>query len=108
MTGDDLSPALRALHELVSSGGWRPLPGARNALIHMRPWPDGSVDTLAVFNETDALAERTNARGVPVWRQTGAVTDVITALGQVPAPFAPDAPRGPLDTPNRDRDMGTP
>ena len=105
MSGD-LSPALRALHELIGSGGWRQLPGAPNAVIHMRPWPDGSVDTLAVFDETDALVERTNARGEPVWRQTGTVADVIAALGELPGPFASNAPREPLGTPDRDRDMG--
>jgi hypothetical protein len=57
-------------------------------------------------SETDALIERTNPIGQPVWRATGAVTDVIAALAALPAPFAPDAPRDPLGTANHDRDMG--
>jgi hypothetical protein len=106
---DDLTPAMRALNDLMISGEWRGLPGPPTAAIFIRPWEDGSVDTLAMQGETDALVERTDAAGVPVWRTTGAVPDVIAALDRVPPPYALDAPREPLrDTPNADRDMGTP
>jgi len=104
---DELSPALRALRELMDSGGWRDLPGPPNTVIIIHPWPDGSVDTLAIRTETHALVERTNPAGTPVWRQTGSVTEVIDALRQIPPPFAPDIPGQALEnTPSRDRDLG--
>jgi hypothetical protein len=103
---NDLTPALRALRDLVGSGGWQSLPGAPNALVYMRPWPDGSVDTLAMLGETEALIERTNPTGQPVWRTNGTVTEVIDTLAGLVAPLAPGAPREPLRSPSRDRDLG--
>jgi hypothetical protein len=72
--------ALRALHELVGAGGWRRIPGLPNAVIVMRPWPDGSVDTLAVHGVTESLAERTNPIGHLVWRRAGEPSEVIAQL----------------------------
>ncbi|HEX3783304.1 MAG TPA: hypothetical protein VHX38_26865 [Pseudonocardiaceae bacterium] len=105
---NEISPAMRALNELISSGQWRNLPGPPNAVIFMHPWEDGTVDTLAMHSEIDSLAERTNQDGKPVWRATGSVIDVIAKLRNVPSPLALDAPRQvlPDNTPNADRDMG--
>ncbi len=85
--------ALRMLRALVSADGWHALPGSPDLLVYIHPWPDGHVDALAVKGETDALAERTNPGGEPVWRQEGTLTDAINALRDVPAPDAPHAPR---------------
>jgi hypothetical protein len=105
---EDSSPALRAFADLVSSGGWVPLDGQSNTVILMHPWPDGSVDTIVLLSEDEALIDRTNPVGLSVWRVTGTVTEVIAALREVPPPFALDAPREPLgDTRNADRDWGT-
>ena len=108
MTDDEHSVALRAFTELVSSGGWLPLAGASNQVIRMHPWPDGSVDTLLMLSQTEALITRTNPAGQPVWTAKSPVTEVIAALREVPPPMALDAPRTPLPAPNRDRDTGTP
>jgi hypothetical protein len=106
---DDTSPALRAFQDLISTGGWVPLPGPPNLVVRMHPWPDGSVDTIVLLGEDEALIDRTDPVGKPVWRTDGTVTEVIAAYRQLSPPFALDAPREPLkDTPNRDRDMGTP
>lgn len=93
MTDDAALRALRALRELVNTGGWHPLPGAPDMLIFIRPWPDDSVDTLAVRDDTDAVAERTNPTGNPVWRHTGDLTTVIAQLRALPPPGAANAPR---------------
>lgn len=90
------SAALRELGELIEAGGWGPVPGAPGMLIFIRAWPDDSVDTLAVTGEADALAERTNPAGHPVWRQPGSLTGVIAALRELPAPDDPAAPRIPI------------
>lgn len=95
MTGD-IGPedaALRALADLIGSGGWRPHPGPPGALVYLLPWPDGTVDTLAVKGATQALAERTNPIGHPVWRHVGAVVEVIAQVRALPSPNGPDAPR---------------
>lgn len=105
---DDRTPAMRAVEELTNSGGWFHVPGLPNAVAYMRPWDDGSTDMIAMQSETHAVAERTNRIGQPVWRSKGAVTDVIAALDHLPPPFAPNAPRDTLKSPNTDRDMGTP
>lgn len=106
---DEPSAALRAFTDLVTSDGWRPLPGPPAAVIHLHPWPDGSVDTLVLLGETEALIERTNPVGQPVWRANDTLIKVIAAYRDVPAPFAPDAPRAPLADPrDAERDLGTP
>ncbi|HEX3785082.1 MAG TPA: hypothetical protein VHX38_35950 [Pseudonocardiaceae bacterium] len=87
------SAALLELRELIGAGGWRSLPGEPGVLIFIRAWPDDSVDTLAVSGESEALAERTNPVGDPVWRKTGALTEVIAALRGLPTPAAVTAPR---------------
>ena len=95
MTHDDPTtpPSIRALNALVSSHGWHSLAGSPDLLVYIRPWPNGSVDTLAVRGETDALAERTNRTGEPVWRREGTLTDAIDALREIPPPDAANAPR---------------
>lgn len=85
--------ALRALGDLIGSGGWRRQPGPPKVLVVVLPWPDGTVDTLAVRGVAQALAERTNPAGRPVWRQVGTVIEMITQVRTMPAPDAPDAPR---------------
>jgi hypothetical protein len=62
-------------------------------LVVVLPWPDGTVDTLAVRGVIQALAERTNPAGHPVWRQVGTVVDVIAQVKALPAPDTPDAPQ---------------
>jgi hypothetical protein len=84
---------LRALVALVSTDGWHSLAGSPDLLVYIHPWPDGSTDALAVKGETDALAERTNPDGDPVWRHEGTLTDAIDALREVPPPNAANAPR---------------
>jgi hypothetical protein len=103
---DDVSPALQAFADLVNSGGWFPLPGPPNQVIRMHPWPDGTVDTFVLLSEDEALLDRTNPVGQPVWRANGTVAEVIAAYQKVPPPFAMNAPREPLAAPNRDRDLG--
>jgi hypothetical protein len=96
VTDEDGGPedaALRALGDLIGSGGWRRQPGPPGVLVVLLPWPDGTVDTLAVRTVTQALAERTNPAGHPVWRQAGTVVEVIAQVQALPAPDAPDAPR---------------
>lgn len=93
---DEASPkdaALRALGELIASGGWRAQPAPPGTLVVLLAWPDGTVDTLAVRGVSQALAERTNPAGHPVWRQVGTVLDVIAEVRALPAPDTPDAPR---------------
>lgn len=86
--------ALRALRDLIDEGDWRTSLGTTGGtLIYLRPWPDDSVDTLAVTGPSEAVAERTDPNGCPVWRKLGALTEVIAELRTVPAPDAPDAPR---------------
>jgi hypothetical protein len=84
---------LRALVALVSTDGWNSLAGSPDLLVYIHPWSDGTVDALAVKGETDALAERTNPAGEPVWRHEGTLTDTIDALRGVPPPDADNAPR---------------
>lgn len=100
MTEDD---ALRELQALTSDGGWHPLPGPPGAPIFMRPWPDGSVDALAVHGAGEAYGERTNPAGHPVWRLPGNVVEVIAGLRQLPAPDDPDAPPEVLSRESLDR-----
>jgi hypothetical protein len=88
-----LSPVLRDLRALVSSDGWGKLRGSPDLLVYIHPWPDDSVDTLAIRGETDALAERTNPAGEPIWRREGTLADAIDALRELPPPDAPYAPR---------------
>jgi hypothetical protein len=90
------SAALRELGGLIGAGDWHLLPGAPGMLIFIRAWPDDWVDTLAISGETEALAERTNPAGHPVWRHPGALTEVIAALRDLPAPDAPTAPQVPI------------
>jgi len=103
MTDDDA--ALRELQALIGAGGWRPFPGPPNALIFLHPWPDGSVDTLAVQAASESLAERTNATGQPVWRHADELTEVIAQLRALPAPDSPDAPREVIPGDSADRNL---
>lgn len=100
-----LPPATRALKALVSGPGWRPLAGSRDLLIFIHPWPDESVDTLAIRGETDALAERTNPAGEPVWRRDGTLIDVIDELRELPPPDAATAPRLVIGVPRRQHNL---
>jgi hypothetical protein len=84
---------LRALLALVGTDGWHSLAGSPDLLVYIHPWPDGTVDALAVTGETDAFAERTNPAGEPVWRHEGTLADAIDALRDVPPPEARNAPR---------------
>jgi hypothetical protein len=95
--------ALRVLGDLIGSGGWRRQPAPPGVLVVLLPWPDGTVDTLAVRGVTQALAERTNPAGRPVWRQVGTVIEVITQMRALPAPDAPDAPRRVISGGGADR-----
>jgi len=88
-----LSPVMRDLLALINSGGWRALEGSPDLLVYVHTWPDETVDTLAIRGETDALAERTNPAGEPVWRREGTLTDAINALRDIPPPHAANAPR---------------
>ena len=110
MNGDGMADdaALQELRDLISSGGSRPLPGPPDAVIVIRLWPDASVDTLAVTSPTQALAERTNQTGHPVWRYAGRLTEVIARLRALPAPDAPDAPRQVIGGGGADRAVWTP
>ena len=84
---------LQELHDLIGAGGWHPLPGVPGELIFIRPWPDGSVDALAVKGANEALSERTNPAGDPVWRHAGELIEVIARLHTLPAPDMVNAPR---------------
>lgn len=61
-----LPPALRALRDLINAGGWGQIPGPPELVVFLHPYPDGSVDTLSIYGETNALVERTNPNGDPV------------------------------------------
>lgn len=97
--------ALQELQQFVGAGGWRPLPGVEGKLIFIRPWPDNSVDTLAVRDETEALAQRTNPVGQPVWLRKGTLIEVVAELREVPAPDALDAPRTVLPGDSVERNL---
>jgi hypothetical protein len=89
-----LSDAMTDLSELISDGGWVNRHGQYdNMVVLIRPWSDGSVDTIALSSVNDAIVERTNLAGEVVWHQTGTVSEVIAGLRAVPAPSEPDAPR---------------
>lgn len=45
-------PALVELRTLVVSGDWRDLPGIPGVVALFRHYPDGSVDTLVMTDET--------------------------------------------------------
>lgn len=104
-TAPTADAALRELHELIGAGGWRSLPGPQHALIFVHPWPDESVDTLAIQGATEVLAERTNPAGRPVWRHAGELTEVIARLRALPAPNAANAPRLILPVDPADRNL---
>lgn len=97
------SPAMTALQTLVSENGWIPLQAPN---IYIRPWPDGSMDTLAIQHEHDALAHRANASERIVWREQGGLLAVIAALRRVPPPEAENAPTVVLPTDSPDRQIG--
>lgn len=101
---DAITADLAELKALVGEGGWNPLPSApADVLVFVRPWPDGSVDTLIIRGQPEVSAERTNPIGHPVWRHRGTVTEVIDALRKVPEPESPAAPQSilPQDSPDR-------
>ncbi|HEX3781319.1 MAG TPA: hypothetical protein VHX38_16785 [Pseudonocardiaceae bacterium] len=84
------------LEILFEAGGWTSLPSS-DGLIFIRPWPDGSVDSLGIYGAAEALAERTNPGGQPVWRTKGPLVEVIAAIRDtLPAPDAPDSPQSAL------------
>ena len=101
--GGPADAALRALGELIGSGGWRQQPSPPGVLVVLLPWPDGTVDTLAVRGVTQALAERTNPAGHPVWREVGMVVEVIAHVRALLAPDDPDAPRQAIGRDGHDR-----
>lgn len=104
--GTDQDQALRALHTLISEGGWQPTYGGPSMQIYIRAWPDNAADNLMFNDVRTAYAERVNSNGEPVWQFTGTVADAVAALRALPKPDAPDAPRSVL--PRRDagdRDM---
>jgi hypothetical protein len=76
--------------------------------VFLLPWPDGTVDTLAVRGVAQALAERTNPTGHPVWRKVGTVVEVIAQIRALPASDAPDAPRQVISSGGTDPAMWTP
>lgn len=101
---DAITADLTELTALVGEGDWTPLPSApAGVLVFVRPWPDGSVDTLIIRGQPQVNAERTNPTGHPVWRSEGTVTEVVEALRNVPEPGSPDAPHSllPQDSPDR-------
>jgi hypothetical protein len=91
-TPDPNNTALRDLRELVDAGQWRRLPGPPDVLIFIHPYTDGSVDTLAVKDETDAVGERTDPEGAPVWHRKGGLSEIIGLIRALPHPLAPNAP----------------
>lgn len=92
--GGDTNPSVQALADLVANGDWRPL-NFRIAghLVYVRLWDEGSNDSLVVQGEDDVLAQRENAYGRCVWRETGTVLDMIDKVTGLPEPGDPDAPR---------------
>lgn len=106
MTGefDAITADLAELMALVGEGDWSPLPSApADVLVFVRPWPDGSVDTLIIRGQPEVSAERTNPTGHPVWRSKGTVIEVVEALRNVPEPGTDGAPHSilPQDSPDR-------
>jgi hypothetical protein len=80
---------------LIRDGGWRFLPQepGRDQLDGFRQWPEGWHDGIRVRSGTDALGIRTDPSGGLVWERAGTLTDVVTALLALPAPWESSAPR---------------
>lgn len=101
---DDQWPPLSP-QDLLDTGAWKALPSAPDTQVLIRPWPDGSVDTLAVRVEGKALGERTNPEGQPVWRHFAKTSVVIVLVWTLPQPGEPGAPSEVLRGESTDRDI---
>ncbi len=103
MTDDSWPPMSPG--DLLDSEDWRELPSSPDTRILIRPWPDGSVDTLAVHPDGHALVERTNSDGHPVWRHFVKTSSAIVLVWTLPAPGELGAPTEVLLSESTDRDM---
>lgn len=101
---DDSRPPMSP-EDLLDTDDWQELPGGPGTRILIRPWPDGSVDTVAIRADGRALVERTNADGHPVWRHFATVSVVIVLVWTLPGPDEPGAPTEVLRNETTDRDM---
>jgi hypothetical protein len=91
--------------DLLGTGEWRELPSALDTRILVRLWPDDSVDTLAVRSTGEALGERTDPAGKPVWRHFAATSVVIVLLWTLPPPGESGAPNEVLPNETTDQDI---
>lgn len=90
---DRLTAVLEAL--FASDSRWR-IVTSPGCVTITRGWLDGSVDTLIILSPETAHARRDDATGCQVWAAGDTVDKIITAVRELPAPFAPEAPRQPL------------
>jgi hypothetical protein len=60
-----------------------------------RPWPDGWIDGIRIWSETNVLGIRTSPDEPPAitWEHTGTLTQVVGELLTLPAPGTRTAPR---------------
>lgn len=89
---NDAQPAVKWLQSADGSDNWIPFFKPPDGLAFAHGWPDGSVDVLMVRCSANAIAERTDPDGQPVWHSHGPVADIMDALGKVPPPDTPDTP----------------
>jgi hypothetical protein len=91
-----LYPSLAGLVAIMGHG-WRfsCVRDEHRVVIEMRGFKQhaaGQVETIGIWSETNCHA----LRGIPgegaVWEMTGALTDVVNGLLNLPAPGAPNAP----------------
>jgi hypothetical protein len=61
-------------------------------LIGTRSWPGGWTDHFYLGSETDCWAARTTHDNGLVWKQSGGLVEVASALLDLPAPDQPGAP----------------
>lgn len=103
MSDDDKPPTTP--QDLLDTGLWQELPSSLDTRILIRPWPDGTVDTLAIRATGEALGERSNPAGQPVWRHFASTAVVIVLAWTLPAPAEPGAPGEVLRNEPTDQDL---
>ena len=101
---EDQRPPL-TLEDLLNTGKWQELPSALDTRIVIHPWPDDSVDTVVVRSTGEALGERTNSAGQPVWRHFAAASVVIVLVWNLPPPGALGAPNEVLRSEATDQEV---
>ncbi len=63
----------------------------------VRPWPDGSEDTLIVLSPDSAYVRRDDPGKGLVKQERGTAVEMARLIQHVPAPGTPDAPNDPIE-----------